>query len=68
MHGSRSENGTVHESSATPDIHGTGLGLPIACEIVRLHGGRMWAESVEGKGSCFHFTLARGGRGAETAA
>ncbi|MFN2520833.1 MAG: sensor histidine kinase [Candidatus Limnocylindria bacterium] len=45
-------------SSATRDIQGTGLGLPIAREIVRLHGGTMWAESVVGQGSRFHFTLA----------
>ncbi|CAN5174497.1 hypothetical protein BH18CHL2_BH18CHL2_00900 [soil metagenome] len=47
------------DSEATRTIGGTGLGLPIAREIVRLHGGRMWAESVEGQGSRFHFTLAR---------
>ncbi|MGA1308573.1 MAG: ATP-binding protein [Gemmatimonadaceae bacterium] len=36
---------------------GTGLGLAIARGIVEALGGRLWAESVEGKGSTFRFTL-----------
>lgn len=36
---------------------GTGLGLPIARDIVILHGGRVWAESEEGKGSKFVVVL-----------
>jgi two-component system sensor histidine kinase VicK len=36
---------------------GTGLGLPIARDIVALHGGKIWAESTEGKGSKFIVVL-----------
>jgi CheY-like chemotaxis protein len=36
---------------------GTGLGLAISRKMVEIMGGRMWAESECGKGSCFHFTL-----------
>lgn len=34
-----------------------GLGLAICRAIVRLHGGRAWAESVPGGGTAFRFTL-----------
>jgi signal transduction histidine kinase len=38
---------------------GSGLGLAIAKDIVEAHGGHIRAESVEGKGSTFAFTLRR---------
>lgn len=36
---------------------GIGLGLAICRAIVRLHGGRTWAERTPGGGTAFHFTL-----------
>ena len=45
-----SEKGTENES-------GTGLGLVICKEFVELNKGKLWAESVEGKGTTMRFTL-----------
>jgi signal transduction histidine kinase/DNA-binding response OmpR family regulator len=44
------------DTSTTREFGGTGLGLTISRSLVGMMGGRIWAESAIGKGSCFHFT------------
>lgn len=45
------------ESHLTRKHGGMGLGLSVSKVMIEMHGGRIWVESMEGKGSTFTFLL-----------
>ncbi|CAO3415621.1 ATP-binding protein [Azospirillum doebereinerae] len=52
----------AHDRMTVPE-HGSGLGLPLTCGLMTLHGGRLSIDSAPGEGTCvrLHFPAARVG-------
>ena len=48
---------TQIENSLSRKVGGTGLGLPIAKQLIKAHKGTIWCDSEENKGSSFYFAL-----------
>jgi len=46
-----------HVKSENEHGRGLGLGLALSKMLVELHGGKIWVESQEGKGSKFGFSV-----------
>lgn len=44
----------LHHPESFP---GNGIGLSVVEKIIQKHGGKVWAESLEGKGATFYFSL-----------
>jgi signal transduction histidine kinase/putative methionine-R-sulfoxide reductase with GAF domain len=47
------------DGSSTREHGGTGVGLYLCAQLIRVHDGRIWVDSAWGKGSTFSFSLPR---------
>lgn len=53
------DGGETKSTRGTANERGTGLGLNICYDFVKMHGGSIWVKSELGKGSTFYFNLPR---------
>ena len=54
------------DGSISREHSGTGLGLSISTQLINLHGGKLWVESEEGKGSTFFMSIPSTQKAAQT--